>query len=100
MIVGVCYNISNETKKEWINPGKVGGGAMKRYGMVLNCGLLLADLMSRRWKDDNVKINDDLGDHYEEVKEGYKDVTVEAVGSFNEVFEGDMKIETCAQEDD
>jgi hypothetical protein len=82
--MGVYYTISNETKKEFIDPAKVGGRSIK-IGFVLNCGPLLAWMMATKWRGDSVQIVPDSSDHYEEV-ERYKDVTLESVAEFNAIF--------------
>ena len=82
--MGVYYNITNQTKKQSINPGKVGGGSIKQ-GMIFNCGTLLAWLMMTEWAGDLVTINLDLSEglYFGARGGGYEDVTEAVVGRFN-----------------
>jgi hypothetical protein len=60
--------------------------------MIFNCGTLLAWLMITDWLGDAVTINPDTTDFYNEVEDGYEDVTEEAVKKFNAAW-GDSEIQ-------
>ena len=81
--MGVYYNISNQTKKQKLEPSKIGGGSIKA-SMIFNCGTLLAYLMMTCWRNDLITINGDSTDFYFEVQDTYEDITEEAIKTFNE----------------
>lgn len=98
--MGVYYNVSNETKKEWIDPGKIGKGGIKRfpviYGQTAN---LITALMMDNWHGDLVQINADTSDHYFDVEKQYKDITLEAVKNFNSGLEPENQIQLYVEDE-
>lgn len=93
--MGIYYNASNETKKQWLNPARVGGGGIKAraiYGGEF--ANLLVSMMMFSWYGDQVQINADDVDHHLEVKETYEDVTEDAVRRYNaSLLDGDKLIQ-------
>jgi hypothetical protein len=83
--MGIVYIVVNETKKQFIDPGKVGGGATKS-GFCLNVGSMVVHMMTLDWR----------GDRYYDIHTdpAYEDVTLESLQDFNESWPDDM-IATC-----
>lgn len=80
------WNISNESKREWLDPDRVND--CLRFPINATPKLLML-LLTGRWMGDSVQSNHDGGDHYSEVECNYVDVTAMAVKEWNERYPDD-----------
>lgn len=115
--MGAYYNISNQTKRECIDPGKIDGGGIKLYPVVCgNTANLLTFLMATSWRGDAVTVNcderNDSADRYYQADADFhdggvcdcpgghfKDVTLEAIVAYNKAGEGWQPIKVHEEED-
>jgi hypothetical protein len=84
--MGVYYLIHCPQKREYIDPGRVGRGGIKRYAIVHGsvANLAMHALASGRWS--SIEVVGDEGDLYDEIKQTQADVTEELVSDFNETW--------------
>ena len=83
--MGTYYIAANQTKRQRLEPSRVGNGGVKFnsvcFGPFAN---LLAFAMLTEWRGDHVVILPDNGDAYDLAKEQYTDATSELLDQFNE----------------
>lgn len=85
--MGTYYNVANHTKCEWLDPAKVGGGAIKSgcFGGSFGRLVLWAISPMGPWRGDHVVVLSDAADEgeYNRVEKDYLDVTAATVRRMN-----------------
>lgn len=84
--MGTYYLAHNETKRQKLDPEKVGGGSIKE-GSVVNgdfANLCMFMALTGLW--DSVSVIGDGCDKYNDVDDHYTDVTLAAVDEFNKSY--------------
>lgn len=97
--MGAYYVAANDTKKQYLDPGEVGNGGIKRTGVVQgDFARLLVWIMLDDWYGDRVEMVADTGTKYDDVHEKYENVTQAAVEAYNREFDPPLYYEKITAE--
>jgi hypothetical protein len=79
--MGVCYKIANHTKRQFIDPERIGGGESKLHAIAYwDPGRVMAFAMTDEWMGDHVSVE---SDNEPDRIASYEDVTPRMVRRYN-----------------